>query len=52
MQWILLLICLIIIFRYDQIRAFLQGVGKKNNAEIDDKKDSENGDFIDYEEIE
>ena len=52
MQWLLLLIVLIIVFRYDQIRALI--TGKQNRGpEIGQKKNhsDEEDDFTDYEEI-
>nr|MBS0037566.1 hypothetical protein [Saprospiraceae bacterium] len=48
MQWLLLILILIVVFRYDQIAALFQG-NKKNKPEID--KDKDQGDYIDYEEL-
>ncbi len=51
MQWLLLLLVLFIVFRYDKIVSFLQGVQKKEPPAVDKNKDDK-GEYIDYEEIE
>jgi hypothetical protein len=48
MQWLLLLLVLIVVFRYDQLMALFSG--KKSSPEIDDKKNKD-GEYIDYEEL-
>lgn len=48
MQWLLLLLVLIIVFRYDQLKQLFGG--KKSSSEIEDKKNKD-GDYIDYEEV-
>ena len=48
MQWLLLLLVLIIVFRYDQLKRLI--VGKKSSPEIENKKNKD-GDYIDYEEV-
>ena len=49
MQWLLLLLVLIVIFRYEHLSALFGG--KKSSPELKDKKNKD-GEFIDYEEVE
>ncbi len=48
MQWLLLLLVLIIVFRYDQLKQLI--IGKKSSPKIEDKNNKD-GDYIDYEEV-
>ncbi|GEM_PF-2971336 len=51
MQWLLLLIILIIVFRYDQIRNFIKKINNQS-PKIDHSDSSDDDDeYTDYEEI-